>query len=66
MAGHLIACCHLPIPMTLAIGGGGIFPVVVHQPCSLSALASRAITPTGFIHKSRGDNVVHMWVQLKR
>ena len=24
------------------------------------------ITPTGTFHKSRGDNVVRMWVQLKR
>ena len=29
-------------------------------------LASSAFTPAGFIHKSRGDNVVRMWVQLKR
>ena len=25
-----------------------------------------SITPAGFVHKSRGDNVVRMWVQLKR
>ena len=29
-------------------------------------LASSAITPIGSVHKSRGDNVVRMWVQLKR
>ena len=23
-------------------------------------------TPVGSVHKSRGDNVVRMWVQLKR
>ena len=27
---------------------------------------SSAITPVGSVHKSRGDNVVHMWLQLKR
>ena len=28
--------------------------------------ASTSITPAGSVHKSRGDNVVRMWVQLKR
>ena len=28
--------------------------------------ASSSITPKGSVHKSRGDNVVCMWVQLKR
>ena len=28
--------------------------------------ASSAVTPAGSVHKSRGDNVVRMWVQLKR
>ena len=62
MAGHLIACCHLPIPMTIAIGGGAIFPVVVHQPCSSSVWPAvqslRRGLPT--------DPGVTMWVQLKR
>ena len=49
--------------MTIAIGGSPILPLVVHQP---SSLASSAVTPVGFVHKSRGDNVVSMWVQLKR
>ena len=40
-----------------------MFPLVVHQP---AYLASSAVTPEGSVHKSRGDNVVHMWVQLKR
>ena len=36
-------------------------------PASLSLhLASSSITPAGSIHKSRGGNVVLMWVQLKR
>ena len=36
-------------------------------PASVSVhLASSAVTPTGSVHKSRGDNVVRMWVQLKR
>ena len=29
-------------------------------------LASSAVTPAGSVHKSRGDNVVLMWVQLKK
>ena len=48
-------CCCLPTPMTLA--RGGVF--YVH-------LASSAVTPVGSVHKSRGDNVGRMWVQLKR
>ena len=36
-------------------------------PASLSLhLASSSITPAGSVHKSRGDSVVRMWVQLKR
>ena len=50
--------------MTLASGGGGpMFPLVVHQP---AYLASSTVTPARSVHKSRGDNVVCMWVQLKR
>ena len=29
-------------------------------------LGSNSITPAGSLHKSRGDSVVRMWVQLKR
>ena len=36
-------------------------------PASFSVhLASSAVTPAGSVDKSRGDNVVRMWVQLKR
>ena len=36
-------------------------------PASLSLhLTSSSITPAGSVHKSRGDSVVRMWVQLKR
>ena len=36
-------------------------------PASLSVhLASISITPAGSVHKSRGDDVVRMWVKLKR
>ena len=36
-------------------------------PASLSLhLASSSITPAGSVHKSSGDSVVRMWVQLKR
>ena len=62
-----VACCCLPTPMTLPSGGSPIFLLVVHQPASFSNhLASSAVTPAGSVHKSRGDNVVRMWVQLKR
>ena len=54
-----VSCCCLPTPMTLASGGSPMLPLVVHQ-------ASSAVTPAGSAHKSRGDNVVRMWVQLKR
>ena len=40
--------------MTLASGGSPIFPLVVHQPDSLDI---SAVTPTGSVHKYRGDNV---------
>ena len=49
-------CCCLPTPMPLAIGWSQIFPLVVHQPDS-PYLASSAVTPAGFVRKSRGDNV---------
>ena len=29
-------------------------------------LASSSINPSGSVHKSRGDSVVRMWMQLKR
>ena len=36
-------------------------------PASVSVhLACSAVTPAGSVHKSRGDNVVRIWVQLKR
>ena len=43
--------------MTLASGWIPMFPPVVH-------LASSAVTPTGSVHKSTGDNVVRMWVEM--
>ena len=44
--------------MTLASGGESVVP-------ACGPLASSAGTPAGSVHKSRGDNVVCMWVQLK-
>ena len=59
-------CCCLPTPMTLASGGESDVPAC-GPPASFSVhLASSAVTPAGSVHKSRGDNVVRMWVQLKR
>ena len=55
-----ISCCCLPTPLTLVSGGSPMIPIVVHQP------AYHSIWPAGSAHKSSGDNVVRMWVQLKR
>ena len=61
-----MCCCWLPTPMTLASGGESDVPAC-GPPTSLSVhLASSAVTPAGSAHKSRGDNVVRMWVLLKR
>ena len=64
------ADCCLPTPMTLASGGGGLVgggSPPCGPPASFSVhLASSAVTPAGSVHKSRDDNVVSMWVQLKR
>ena len=58
-----IGCFCLPTPLTLVCGGESAFD----PPISLSLhLASTSITPAGSVHKSRGDSVVRMWVQLKR
>ena len=58
-------CCCLPTPMTLASGGSPMFPLVVHQPASPSIWPAVQSLRRG-VHKSRGDNVVRMWMQLKR
>ena len=40
---------------------------VCGPPVSFSVyLASSAVAPAGSVHKSRDDNVVRIWVQLKR
>ena len=50
--------------MDLASGGESDVPAC-GPPVSFSFhLASSAVTPAGSVHKSRSDNVVHMWVQL--
>ena len=36
------------------------------HPAYLSIWPASSITPAGSVHKSRGDSVVRMWVQLKR
>ena len=56
----------LPTPLTLVCGGESDHPAF-GPPDSLSLhLTSSTITPAGSVHKSRGDIVVRMWVQLKR
>ena len=55
-----------PLPWPLLVGGESDVPAC-GPPASFSVhLASSAVTPAGSVHKSRGDNVVRMWVQLKR
>ena len=59
-------CC-LPTPLTLASGGWESDLPACGPPVSLSVhLSMSAVTPAGYVHKSRSDNVVRMWVQLKR
>ena len=59
--------CYLSTLMTLASGGGESDLPGCGPPANFSVhLASSAVTQAGSIHKSRGDNVVCMWVQLKR
>ena len=59
-------CC-LPTPRAL-VSGGGVSVPDCGPPASFSSfhllfhLASSAVTPTGFTHKPRGDNVVSMSV----
>ena len=46
---------------------GGFDLLPCGSPASFSVhLASSFVTPVGSAHKSRGDNVVRIWVQLKR
>ena len=55
-----------PLPWPLLVGGVRCSRAC-GPPASFSVhLASSAVTPAGSVHKSRGDNVVRMWVQLKR
>ena len=54
-----------PLPWPLLVGESDV--PACGPPASFSVhLASSAVTPAGSVHKSRGDNVVRMWVQLKR
>ena len=63
---YYTCCCCLPTPLILSLWGEYDHPVF-GPPVSLSLhLASSSITTAGSVHKSRGDNVVRMWVQLKR
>ena len=66
ISSYVACCCWLPTPMTLASGWESDVPA-----CGLPAifsvhLLSCAVTPAESVHKSRGDNVVRMCVQLKR
>ena len=61
----LLLCC-LPTLMTLASGGSPMFPLVVHQPASPSIWSAVQSLRRGLSTNPGGDNVVRMWVQLKR
>ena len=53
-----------PLPWPLLVGK--VWYVVCGPPASFSShLASSDVTPARSVHKSRGDNVVRMRVQLK-
>ena len=54
-----------PLHDPCLVGGIPNFPLGVHHSFSIH-LSSSAVTPSGSVHKSRGDHVVRMWVQLKR
>ena len=59
-------CCCVPTPMDPLLVGESDVPAC-GPPASFSVhLAIRAVTPAGSVHKSRGDNVMGMWVQLER
>ena len=65
MMAHIVVVVY-PLPWPLLSGGESDVPAC-GPPASFSVhLASSAVTPAGSVHKSRGDNVVRMWVQLKR
>ena len=60
-------CCCLTTPLTLVCGGGGVRSSRFWTTTGLSLyLVSSSTIPAGSVHKSRGDNVVRMWMQLKR
>ena len=54
----------LHTPLILASDGGGESDLPACGPSASFTvhLVSSAVTPAGYVHKSRGDNVVHMWV----
>ena len=60
------SCYCLPAPLTIASGGSPIFPLEVHQSASPSFWPAVPSLLLGSVHKSSGDNVVRMCVQLKR
>ena len=54
-------CCCLPTHLTFTSeGGSSIFPLL--RPSGQQC----ALTPAVYVHKFRGNNVLRMWVQLKR
>ena len=58
-------CCCLPTPLTLTSKGESDLPAC-GSPASFSVnLARSAVNLVGSVHKSRGDSVVRMWIQLK-
>ena len=65
LAISIVAVYPLPWPLLVWGGGNSMFPLVVHQP-ALRPSGQQCSHPAVSVHKSRGDKVVHMWVQLKR
>ena len=58
-------CCCLPTTLTFA-SVGSLSSNLWSTSSFSDHLASSVVTQTGSVHKSRGDNLVRMWVQLKR
>ena len=64
---QLVVVVVYPLPWPLLVGGGESDIPACCPPANFSVhLASSAVTPVGDVHKSRGDNMVRMWGQLKR
>ena len=56
----------LSTPLTLSRGGESDLPACGRPANFIVYLANSAVTPAGSVHKSRGDNMVCMWVSVTK